>query len=228
MVSCETTEHALRLDRPQLRGAYQASLVADLRDNALDPHRGVYLGVPVTEGTPLAGGDLTYLQLTPEVRGYVTLAGTVIAARARVGAIVGDIPVTERYYSGGTSGQRGFSDRRLSPTVPLMCASMQPCVVIGGAGLIETGVELRRELGTLWAVPLGGNLFLDGGDVTNAVDQLDPWNLHWAIGAGVWTRLGGLGGLKIRVDLGYRLNRQSPDPGALANVAWHIGVGEAY
>jgi len=32
----------------------------------------------------------------------------VIAAHGRVGAILGDIPVTERYYSGGTTGQRGF------------------------------------------------------------------------------------------------------------------------
>jgi outer membrane protein assembly factor BamA len=226
-LNCERPAHTFGLDRSPWRGAYQASLVADVRDNAIDPHRGVYLGLPVTEGTPLAGGKLTYFQLTPEVRGYVTLVGTVIAARARVGAILGEVPVTERYYSGGTSGQRGFSDRRLSPTVPLTCASMQ-CVVIGGAGLIETGVELRRDLGTLWAVPLGGNLFLDGGDVTNTADELDPWNLNWAVGAGVWTRVGGLSGLKIRVDLGYRLNRQSSESGALANVAWHLGIGEAY
>ena len=185
-------------------------------------------GLPVTEGTPLAGGDLTYLQLTPEVRGYGSLAGTVIAARARVGAILGDIPVTERYYSGGTSGQRGFSDRRLSPVAAVTIDGASHAVVIGGAGLIETGVELRRELGTLWGLPLGGNLFLDGGDVTRTWDELDPWNLHWAIGAGLWTRIGGLGGLKIRVDAGYRLNRQASEPGTLANVAFHLGVGEAY
>jgi outer membrane protein assembly factor BamA len=231
--ACETIEHALGLDRAQLRGAYQASLVADLRDNAIDPHRGVYLGLPVTMGTPLAGGDLTYVQLTPEVRGYVSLAGTVIAARVRVGAILDDIPVTERYYSGGTSGQRGFSDRRLSPVATMTDGDSPHSVVIGGAGLIETGVELRRELGTLWAVPLGGNLFLDGGDVTRSWDELDPWNLYWAIGGGLWTRLGGLGGLKIRVDLGYRLNDKGPSDPLRATGWWdrvqpHLGVGEAF
>jgi len=219
-----STAHALGLDHPQLRGAYQAALVADLRDNPIDPHRGAYLGLPVTEGTPLAGGDLTYLQLTPEARGYVSLAGAVVAAHLRVGAITGDVPVTERYYSGGTSGQRGFSDRRLSPTA---CVPGTSCVVIGGAGLVETGAELRRELGTLWALPLGANLFLDGGDVTRTWGELDPGNLHWALGTGLWTRLGGLGGLKIRIDVGYRLNRQS-DPGTFANLAYHLGVGEAY
>jgi len=221
---CETAAQALGLDHPQLRGAYQASLVADLRDSALDPHRGVYLGLPVTAGTPLAGGDLTYLQLTPELRGYLALAGTVIAARVRVGAIRGDVPVTERYYSGGTSGQRGYSDRQLSPKVTSIDGSASR--VVGGAALFETGLELRRPLGTLWAVPLGGNLFLDGGDVTRTVDELDPRHLSWAIGAGLWTRVGGPGGIKIRVDVGYRLNRQ--DSGTLANFTPHLGIGEAY
>ncbi|HEX2689614.1 MAG TPA: BamA/TamA family outer membrane protein, partial [Kofleriaceae bacterium] len=150
----------LGIGSAQLRGAYQASLIADLRDNPIEPHRGAYLGLRATKGTRLAGGDLTYLQLTPELRGYVALGDTVIAGRARVGAIFGDVPVTERYYSGGTSGQRGFSERRLSPTAPTMAGGSVP---IGGAGLIEAGVELRRQLGTVWTFPVGANLFLDGG-----------------------------------------------------------------
>jgi hypothetical protein len=101
-------------------------------------------------------------------------------------------------------------------------------VVIGGAGLIETGIELRRHLGTLWGQPIGGNLFLDGGDVTRTASELDPWKLAWAVGPGLWSKLGGAGGLKIRVDVGYRLNRQSTDEGAFRNVELHIGVGETY
>jgi hypothetical protein len=219
--------HALGLDRWQLRGAYQASLVADLRDNPIEPHRGAYADLRVTRGTRLAGGDLTYLQVTPELRGYVSIGGVVIAARARVGAIFGEVPVTERYYSGGTSGQRGFSERRLSPEATGTTVDGKlHTQVIGGAGLIEAGVELRWQLGTLGSVPVGANVFLDGGDVTYAPDQLDPGNLHWAIGTGVWGKL--VGDLKFRIDLGYRLNHQSSDSGLFANLAPHIGVGEVY
>ncbi|HEU4728786.1 MAG TPA: BamA/TamA family outer membrane protein [Kofleriaceae bacterium] len=214
------TQEALGLDRDQLRGAYQAQLVADLRDSAIEPHAGAYLALPVTEGTPLAGGDLTYHQLTPEARGYVPVGATVIAARVRIGAIFGDVPVTERYYSGGPSGHRGFSDRRLSPSVG--------SIVIGGAGLIETGLELRRPLGTLWDIPLGGTVFLDGGDVTRTADELDPANLQWAVGAALWTRFGGASGLKFGGDFGYRLNRQSSESGALANFSFHLDVGDAF
>lgn len=228
----EPTRQRLRLEHPQRRGAYQAALVADLRDNPIEPRRGLYVDLRATQGTPFAGGDLTYLQLTPEVRGYVSLGDTVVAARLRVGAMFGDVPVTERYYSGGTSGHRGFPDRRLSP----LASATDPSgnllsVVIGGAGLIETGVELRRRLGTLWSSPVGANVFLDGGDVTERPQQLDPTNLYWAIGAGGWGKLAG--DLKLRVDLGYRLNeRGADDPLRTSswfdNLAIHVGLGEAY
>jgi outer membrane protein assembly factor BamA len=197
----------------------------DLRDNPFDPRFGAYLYVPVSKGTRLAGGDLSYTELTPEIRGYLPLGATVLAARLRFGSIFGDVPVLDRYYSGGTSGQRGYSDRQLSPRAyndpdPEKATAS---VVIGGASLIETGVELRRLLGTL-GIPIGGNLFLDGGDVARTVDALRVTDLAWAAGVGIWTRLGGL---KLRVDVGYRLNRQTPG-GVLDNIAPHIGIGDAY
>jgi outer membrane protein assembly factor BamA len=222
----------LRLDGPQDLGEYQAALVADLRDNPIEPHRGAYVDLRAAVGTPLALGDATFLQLTPELRGYLTLARITIAARARVGAIFGAVPVTERYYSGGTSGQRGFSERQLSPKRPATCAMPTGCpVVVGGAGLIEAGVELRRQIGSLWKIPVGLNLFLDGGDVTDTPQALDPANLYWAVGTGIWGKL--VGDLKIRIDLGYRLNRTTaPDPlatgGGIDNFALHLGVGESY
>lgn len=220
-----TAAQKLGLCGTQLRGAYQASLAADLRDNPIEPHRGFYADLRVTKGTRLAGGDLTYLQLTPELRGYLPLGGVVLAARARVGAIFGGVPVTERYYSGGTSGQRGFSERELSPKAS-ECAGGGSSALIGGAGLIEAGVELRRQLGTLGSLPVGANVFLDGGDVRCTPEELDPGNLRWAVGTGVWAKL--VGDLKLRIDVGYRLNYQSSDSDTFANFAPHIGVGEVY
>jgi translocation and assembly module TamA len=218
-------------DRAQLLGEYQASLVADLRDNPIEPRRGAYLDLRAAVGTPFALGDLTYIRLTPELRGYATIGGVTIAARARVGAILGEVAATQRFYSGGTAGQRGFPVRRLSPTVPAGCLTADAgCVVVGGAGLIEAGVELRRQIGRLWSTPVGLNVFLDGGDVTDQPRQLDPSRLYWAVGAGIWGKL--VGDLKIRIDLGYRINRTAlPDPHARPrgeDVQLHLGVGETY
>lgn len=225
-----TMTRELGLDGPQLRGAYQASLVADLRDNPIEPHRGAYVDLRVTKGTRLAGGDLTYLQVTPELRGYVSFGGIVVAARARAGAILGDVPVTERYFSGGTTGHRGFSERQLAPSAK-DCAGADSAVAIGGAGLIEVGVELRRQLGTLWAIPIGANVFLDGGDVQCTPEALDIGQLNWAVGAGGWAKLAG--DLKVRIDLGYRVNSTrlynlASDPHLVGNIAFHLGVGEVY
>ncbi len=220
----------LRLEGSQRLGAYQAALVADLRDDPIEPHRGVYAAVTAAVGTPYAGGELQYRQVTPELRGYVSLWDTVIAIRARAGQIFGDVPVTERYFSGG-SGQRGFSDRQLAPRVAagVGCSDTGPnAIVIGGAGLIETGVELRRPLASPWGLPVGVNLFLDGANVTCDAGSVDPRNLRWAVGAGLW---GKVAGLKIRTELGYRLDGTDPLSGgssAFGRFAWHIGVGEAY
>lgn len=226
----------LGLAGAQRLGAYQASLVADRRDDLLEPHRGVYAAVTGAVGTPYAGGATAYRQVTAELRGYVSLGDTVIAVRARSGRIFGDVPVTERYFSGG-AGQRGFSDRQLAPRVAAGtgCSDTGPsAIVIGGAGLIETGVELRRQLASLWGVPVGVNLFLDGADVTCHADAVDPRHLRWAVGAGLW---GKFAGLKIHADFGYRLNRRDELSGGSSafglfgsgqNLAWRIGIGETY
>ena len=97
--------------------------------------------------------------------------------------------------------------------------------------LDRLGVELRRRVGSLGGAPIGVNLFLDGGDVTSAVDQLDLTNLYWATGAGLWAQL--YGGLKLRVDVGYRLNQRGADDPLRAaswwdDIAFHLGIGEAY
>jgi translocation and assembly module TamA len=232
----EVAKRSLGLDKPQRLGAYQATLAVDLRDNPLDPKNGVYLAVRAQVGTPLAGGASTFMQLTPELRGYLAL-GTprlVLAARLRAGAILSDddIPVTERYYAGGAQSHRGFAERTLSPTlVGLDQDEHLISVAIGGASLFEAGAELRFQLGTAWSFPVGTTLFLDGGDVWYDSYDLDPTDLHWAAGAGLSLQIAGV---RVRVDVGHRLNRRSPDEpeyekeGLFKNTAVHLGVGDSF
>jgi outer membrane protein assembly factor BamA len=208
---------ALGIDRPNYVGAYTGALSVDLRDKPLDPQRGIYAETRVARGTTLAGGDFNYWQVTPDVRAFYAVAGTVIAARGRLGAIWGDVPETERYYGGGMQSQRGFSQRRLSPEDPATG------IVVGGAGLVEESIELRRPLGVL---SLGGVMFLDGGDVTRAASGLDLTNQHWAIGAGL-RYLSPIG--PIGVDFAYRLNRYGPgEPEAGHRFNYLLAVGEAF
>jgi len=223
------TIQELGLDQPQRRGAFSESLVADGRDDKLDPHDGAYFELRLAEGTRAAGGDLTYFEVVPEVRGYLSLRSTVVAVRARYAAILGDVPVTERFYGGGAYGQRGFSERRLSPFRTGPVDGTLQTVVIGGAGQIDTSIDVRQPIFTL-GVPFGLEVFLDGGDVTEKPGDLHPSNLHWATGGGLYADIGGF---KLRLDVAYRLNRKeagepSPDSGTFAYFAWHLGLGDAF
>lgn len=222
----EPTREELRIDRNARIGTFQQAVVADLRDNPIDPRRGLYLSMRVAEGTKYAGGAFRYVQLVPELRGYLPIGSIVVAARLRGGTIIGDVPITERFFSGGAQSQRGFSERSLAPSITGVVDEMPASVPIGGTAFVETGVELRIPLGELGGLPFGTTIFLDGADVPADADDLDPGHLHWAAGAGLSIKLGGV---KVRLDVGHRLNRRGagePRPGE--NTAYHIGVGDTF
>jgi translocation and assembly module TamA len=222
-----TLQMELGLDRPQRVGQYTQAVSLDLRDNPIEPTLGVFAELRVDEGTKYAAGDPEFIRVTPELRGFVPVPGLemVIASRARYGRIYGDIPVTERYFSGGSTTQRGFGERRLAPSLVGEVDGDMRVVPIGGAELVEANLELRTRLTTIKGMDLGGVTFLDGGDVTEP-GGVDVSNLHWAAGAGLrlFTPVG-----PIRFDVGYRLNRTGPgepDPGS--RFAFHLSIGEAY
>lgn len=230
-------KHTLGLDHSERLGGYEQTVVVDLRDKPIEPRLGAYGELHLTEGTRLAGGAFDYLETIGDVRGFAPLLldGAVLAARARYGAIWGDVPVTERLFSGGAASQRGFGERRLAPFVhgatfnPDGMVSGSAYVPYGGAGLFETSVEARVPITTFRTMPVGIVTFLDGGDVTNTPGELDFGNLNWAVGGGLrlLTAVG-----PVRFDVGYRLNRtdknnpNDPDPGQ--HFAYHLTIGEAF
>ncbi len=222
----ETLKMELGLDRPQRVGGYEQALVLDLRDNPIEPRLGAYGELRIVEGTKFAGGNFQFIQLVPELRGYVPLGPVVLAARARHGRFIGDTPVTERFFSGGSVNQRGFSERKLAPYATAEIDGKTQSVGYGGTVMVETGVEARIPITTIKKMPLGGVLFLDGADVTNTSAELNLANLHWAAGVGL--RLTTIVG-PVRLDFGYRLNRtggMEPDPSS--KFAFHVSLGEAF
>jgi translocation and assembly module TamA len=219
----------LGLRGDQVLGKYDQSITADLRDNQLEPRRGAYASLRLTQGTIAAAGALTFIELQPDVRGYWPWRSWVVAARARAGVIYGEVPVTERFFSGGAQNHRGFSARALSPTASTMLPNSDgttrvASVQIGGEAMLETGAEARIPLGELIGLMVGTTLFVDGGDVVADPAALDLANLHWAAGAGIFAKYGGF---KIRIDLGHRLTRRTSD-GFIDNTLLFLGVGETY
>lgn len=222
----ESLQMQIGLDHPERVGAYTQSLVLDLRDHPIETTFGLYAELRVAEGTKFAGSAYEYVQVVPELRGYVPVGQVVLAARARSGGIFGDIPPTERLFSGGASNQRGFSERKLAPSATGLVDGNLRSIPYGGGAMFETGLEARIPITKLKDMPLGAVAFLDGADVTETPDQLDVTNLHWAAGLGL--RLLTMVG-PVRADVGYRLNRTGPmEPDPSSKFAFHLSLGEAF
>ena len=223
----DATVMRLGLDRTERIGAFEASAVLDLRDDRVAPTRGGYFEVRAEQGTPAAGGALTYTRVAPEARGYVPLGQTVLGARARLGALAGEVPAVRRFYAGGANSHRGFPERHLAPFAAGMIEGEPREVPYGGTASLELSTELRFPLPDLpYLPPLGGAAFLDGGDVTESWDAMAIERLHWATGLGLRlpTPIGAL-----RFDVGYRLNRfGAGEPQANQRFAFHLSVGEAF
>jgi len=222
-------QHRLGIDRSARIGNYKESVIIDLRDHPLEPRLGAYGELHTTEGTVAAGSAYNYFGVVSDARGYVPLYdGAVLAAHARYGAVWGDVPVTERFFAGGAVSQRGFGERRLSPSVTGMSMMTGTTLTVpyGGAGLIDTSVEARVPITKIRTFPVGVAVFVDGADVTETPGELNPSRLHWAAGGGlrVQTPVG-----PARIDVGYRLNRKGPmDPDPGSSFAYHLTIGEAF
>lgn len=222
----DTMRMDLGLDRTQRVGAYSQALVLDLRDNPLTTRSGAYAELKVTEGTQFAGSQFDYVQLVPDVRGYLPVGRVTLAGKVRTGAFYGEVPVTERFFGGGASKHRGFGERRLSPSVTGEVDDETRTIPYGGVAMVETNIEARIPITTWRKIGIGSVVFLDGGDVTEDYDQIDITNLHWAAGVGL--RLLTLVG-PLRADLGYRLNRTGPmEPAPGSRLAFHLSLGEAF
>jgi translocation and assembly module TamA len=185
----------------------------DRRDGALEPHNGIYASLSLQEGGGPLQGNFDYLRVLPEVRGYLSFfedGALTLSARLRVGElwpIGGGGPessaVVIRFYSGGATSMRGFSERRLSPLLEAPAPGTNPVVYetvpIGGNGLFDGSFEARYSV----LRNLRAAAFVDVGQVTTGLFALsDLPGVLWAVGVGLryLTPIG-----PIRLDVARRL-----------------------
>ncbi len=206
----------------------EPSITFDGRDDSLAPTRGLYARVAMEIGFGMRSAAGGYTLVAPELRGYVPLGRLVLAARTRLATtMAGKLPAPRRFFAGGATSQRGFSQRRLSPSAEITQDDGDVRTVpIGGETVLEAGAEARLRIVKLFGFWLGVVAFIDGADLVDTLSEIDPLRLHWAAGGGLryYTPIGA-----VRADFGFRLNRRgSSEPQPNDSWAWHLTLGEAF
>jgi outer membrane protein insertion porin family len=153
-------------------------MVWNTTDNTLNPKKGEV----VVFGFDYAGwgGDFNFYKMTAEGKKYIDIGWqTIFASRLKIGwadSIGSDknLPLFERFYSGGEKSVRGYVRRHLGP----LSSIDDP---LGGLSLVEGSLELRRPI---WK-ELNGALFVDFGQVSKHSFDLPLGDLQFSRGFGV-------------------------------------------
>jgi translocation and assembly module TamA len=191
-------------------------LTLDHSNDPLDPIRGWKMDTRV-EPTFITGDrKLVYLKTQSQVSGYLPFdadGDTVLAARAKVGSILGgsipDVPADRRFFAGGGGSVRGFGYQEVGPR-------LSEEIPEGGLSLLEASLELRRKINQQWGVVA----FVDAGSVGSSPT---PGFQEVGVGAGLGVRYN-LGFGPLRLDIATPLNpRQGDGP-----VQVYISIGQSF
>ncbi len=218
------------------------ALAVDLRDGVYDARKGFYAALSANIASTALGGDVDYLRLQADVRGYVRAARWLtLATRARVGWNFfpknQGTPGPARFRAGGPSSMRGFTTGRMGDYICAEAAANAagetlavngPCptdatdrTYIGGNFLLETNTEARFYLSDT----IGMTAFVDVAQLWSRSTDITASSLDVAVGPGFFylTPIG-----PIRVDLGFLVasDRISSELGF--EFVFNLSLGQAF
>ncbi len=232
------------------------------RYNSGDPTRGDYLTAEYNVSLPFLGANIGFSKFqatynrfyTPKFSRRITFAGRGIIGLANVFSrsqrfsttqfpdLDGILPISERFFAGGSTTLRGFEAEGAGPRVVVVPQGifrnskgdqvfLDPFTIpFGGNALAIVNLEARVNLTkTVRAVPFydGGNVFRRVGDIFRP-PPVDPNDVFRQNLRAIWTHTVGLGfriktpvGGEFGFDYGFLLNAprfqipQGTDPNAI-------------
>jgi len=193
-----------------------AAFAIDRSNDVLNPTRGWRLEARA-EPTLITGDrNLTYLRAQTQASVYLPLtpnAGTVVAARFKIGSIWGgkipDVPADRRFYVGGGGSVRGYGYQGVGPR-------LSDNTPEGGLSEVEASVEFRQRITQDWGL-VG---FLDAGAVGTGPA---PAFTGYGVGAGLGVRYN-LGFAPLRVDLATPLKPHAGD----SRIHVYVSIGQSF
>jgi len=201
-------------------------VTSDFRDDIFDPHTGT-LTSSYIELSGIGGGESNrFVKLEGDGRWYIPLRSStmVLATGIRGGIAIPygvskTIPVQERYYLGGSSVMRGFSEKTMGPADSANTPT-------GGTMYLAANVaELRFPLYRgLW-----GDVFLDAGnlwDIESArlsdyLTTIAKFNIRYNAGFGLRLHLPVV---IVSTELGFKLDKHTDE----SLFAFHFNIGHSF
>lgn len=218
------------------------------RYNASDPTNGSYITADYNVSVPFMGANIGFNKFQAGINYYYTIKAakkhTTLAARGLIGAasvfsnadrftdpqfaaLNGLLPISERFFAGGSTTLRGFDFEEAGPRVVIipqgtfLNSSGQPVTLdpftipFGGNALAVVNLEARIPItDSIRAVPFydGGNVFRRFADIFRR-PAVVPGDIVGTNQRAVWTHSVGLGfrlktpvGGEFAVDYGYLTN----------------------
>ena len=157
------------LSQPVRVGSVSASYLLDRRDDPINSKRGFFNSVDIGYATKYLGSETDFVRFVFRNSTYHRIGKELVLARnlqfgyiQRLGGLP-EIPLAERFFSGGSSSQRAFPDNQAGPR------DLETGFPLGGDALLFNQTELRFPL---IGDNVGGVLFHDIGNVYSDIRDI--------------------------------------------------------
>ncbi len=191
------------------------TLLWDRRDDPVDPTRGWSATLQLERALPIASADADYVKLFAQWTAFRPIGFGTVAVALRSGLLepraasavlnlrpIDAVPAAELFYAGGRTTHRAFGRDELGILgETLFLDELGDPLARGGGALALLNLEWRFPL----VGALGGELFVDGGNVWREFADFDSADVRW--GAGVGLRYASPIG-PLRLEIGWKLDRQ--------------------
>ena len=180
----------------------------DRANNPIYPSRGYIISAEIISVGGLLRGNRTYQKIDTGIQGYLPISKDwTIASRIKYGMIFNwneeyddyETLLYDKFYLGGSSSLRAWEALKFLTETDNNLPKGE---------LIRLLVNLEIRFPLVWL--FGGELFLDGGQLTNQVKNISLDEIKWGMGFGI-TFASPLG--PIRLDYAYQV--ENPESGQI-------------
>jgi outer membrane protein assembly complex protein YaeT len=163
------------LAQPTRVGSFSSTYIQDRRDDPVDAKRGRYTTVDFGVASRAFASSANFLRLLARNSSYYKLGRDLVFARSLTFGLLSpygstsdldsatNIPLAERFFSGGANSHRGFPENQAGPR------DIVTGFPLGGKAVLTNNFELRFPL---LGDNLGGVVFHDAGNVYSGASAI--------------------------------------------------------